>query len=72
MKINVYTKDEVVKYVELNVDVTEFFTIKKALNAYAGNSAMSAEDRIVAVMITEDMKDPEKVELDEFNQKGEL
>ena len=67
MKVNVYTKDEVVKYVELNVDVTEFFTIKKALNAYAGNSAMSAEDRIVAVMITEDMKDPKRVELDEFN-----
>lgn len=67
MKVNVYTKDEVVKYVELNVDITEFFAIKKALNAYAGDSTMSAEDRIVAVMITEDMKDPEKIELDEFN-----
>ena len=67
MKINVYTKDETVKYVELNVDVTELFVIKKALNAYAGDSVMSAEDRIVAVMITEDMKEPERVELDEFN-----
>ena len=67
MKVNVYTKGEEVKYVELNVDITEFFAIKKALNAYAGDSSMSAEDRIVAVMITEDMKDPERIELDEFN-----
>ena len=67
MKINVYTKGEEVKYVELNVDVAEFFAIKKALNAYAGDSSMPAEDRVLAVMITEDMKDPERVELDEFN-----
>ena len=70
MKLNVYTKDGVVKYVELNVDVTEFFAIKKALCTYAANSDIPTEDRVLAVMITEDMKDPENIELDKLSQKG--
>ena len=67
MKLNVYTKDGVVKYVELNVDVAEFFTIKKALCTYAANSDIPTEDRVLAVMITEDMKDSENIELDKLN-----
>lgn len=67
MKVNVYTKEDKIKSIELNVDVTEFFTIQKALCIYAGNPDMPVDDRIVAVMMTNDMNDKEQIELDEFN-----
>ena len=67
MKVNVYTKDDVIKNIELNVNVTEFFTIQKALCIYAGNPDMPLEDRIVAVTITDDLNDKEQIELEEFN-----
>lgn len=67
MKVNVYTKDDVIKNIELNVSVTEFFTIQKALCIYAGNPDMPLEDRIVAVTITDDLNDKEQIELEEFN-----
>lgn len=67
MKVNVYTKDDMVKNIELNVNVAEFFAIQKALCVYAGNSDMPVEDRVLAVMITDEMKDKEQIELEEFN-----
>ena len=71
MKINVYTKEDMVKNIELNVSVTEFFVIQKALCIYAGNPDMPVEDRIVAVTISDAFNDKEQVELEDFNQKGE-
>ena len=67
MTVNVYTKDDKVKYIELNVDVGEYFTIQKALCVYAGNPEMPLEDRILAVSITDDMNEKAKIELNEFN-----
>ena len=67
MKVNVYTKEDRIKYIELNVDVKEYFTIQKALCIYAGNPDMPVEDRVIAVMMTDDMNDKEQVELEEFN-----
>lgn len=67
MKVNVYTKEDMVKNIELNVNVAEFFAIQRALCAYAGNSDMPVEDRVLAVMITDEMKDKEQIELEEFN-----
>lgn len=67
MKVSVYTKDEMVKNIELNVNVAEFFAIQRALCAYAGDSDVPVEDRILAVMITDEMKDKEQIELEEFN-----
>ena len=71
MKINVYTKEDMVKNIELNVSVVEFFVIQKALCIYAGNPDMPLEDRIVAVTISDAFNDKEQVELEDFNQKGE-
>lgn len=67
MTVNVYTKDDKVKYIELNVDVGEYFTIQKALCVYAGNPEMPLEDRLVAVSMTDDMNEKNKIELEEFN-----
>lgn len=67
MTVNVYTKEEKIKYVELNVDVEEYFTILKALCTYAGNPDMPLEDRRLAVSISDDMNKKNKIELDEFN-----
>ncbi len=67
MKINVYTKDDMVKNIELNVNVAEFFAIQRALCAYAGDSDVPVEDRILAVMITDEMNDKEQIELEDFN-----
>ena len=66
MKVKVYTKDDKVKSIELNVDVAEFFTIQKALCVYAGNPDMSVEERILAVVMTDAMNEKEQVELGEF------
>lgn len=67
MIVNVYTKDDKVKYIELNVDVNEYFIIQKALCIYAGNPEMPLEDRIIATSMTNDMNEKNKIELDEFN-----
>lgn len=67
MKVNVYTKDDMVKNIELNVNVAEYFAIQRALCAYAGDSDMPVEDRVLAVMMTEDMNDKKQIELEEFN-----
>ena len=67
MTVNVYTKEDKVKYIELNIDVNEYFAIQKALCIYAGNPDMPLEDRILAVTMTDDMNDKNQVELEEFN-----
>ncbi len=67
MTVNVYTKEEKVKYIELDVDVNEYFAIQKALCIYASLSDMPLEDRILAVTMTDDMNERNKVELEEFN-----
>ena len=67
MKVNVYTKNDIVKNVELNMSVAEFFVLQNALLDMAGNMDANVEDRVVAVMMTEDLKDKEQIEIDEFN-----
>ena len=67
MTVNVYTKEDKVKYIELNVEVNEYFTILKALCTYAGSPEMPLEDRILAVSISDDMNEKNRIELDEFN-----
>ena len=70
MKVNVYTKNNKVQSIDLNVDINEFFTIQKALCIYAGNPDIPVEDRLVAVVITDDMNGTEKfdkTELDDLN-----
>ena len=71
MKVSVYTKNDKVQSIELNMGITEFFTIQKALCIYAGNPDMPLEDRIIAVTISDAFNDKEQVELEDFNQKGE-
>ena len=67
MKINVYTKDDKVKYIELNLEVGEYFVLQKALLNFAGNMDESMADRILAVMMTDNMNEKEQIELEEFN-----
>ena len=67
MKVNVYTREDKVKGVELQLEVSEYFIIQKALRNFAANMDEPMPDRIMAVMMTEDMNQKEQVELDEFN-----
>jgi len=67
MIVNVYTSNDKVKSIELNVNVAEYFAIQKALCIYAGNPDMPLEDRILAVSMTDDMNDKEQIEMDDFN-----
>ena len=67
MKVNVYTREDKVKGVELQLEVSEYFIIQKALRNFAANMDEPMPDRIMAVMMTEDMNKKEQVELDEFN-----
>ncbi len=67
MTVNVYTSNDKVKSIELNVNVAEYFAIQKALCIYAGNPDMPLEDRILAVSMTDDMNDKEQIEMDDFN-----
>lgn len=67
MKVNVYTREDKVKGIELQVEVSEYFIIQKALRNFAANMDEPMPDRIMAVMMTEDMNQKEQVELDEFN-----
>lgn len=67
MKVNVYTREDKVKGIELQLEVSEYLIILKALCTYAGNPDMPLEDRILAVSISDDMNEKNKIELDEFN-----
>jgi hypothetical protein len=67
MKVNVYTKDDMVKSIELNLEIGEYFVIQKALCSLASDMESPMEDRIVAVMLTEDMNKKEQVELSNMN-----
>ena len=67
MKINVYTKEDKVKYIELNLEVGEYFVLQKALLNFASNMDESMPDRILAVMMTDNMHEKEQIELEEFN-----
>ena len=67
MKVNVYTREDKVKGVELQLEVSEYFIIQKALRNFAANMDEPMPDRIMAVMMTEDMNQKEQIELDEFN-----
>lgn len=67
MKVNVYTREDKVKGVELQLEVSEYFIIQKALRNFAADMDEPMPDRIMAVMMTEDMNQKEQVELDEFN-----
>lgn len=67
MKVKVYTRNDKVQSIELDMGVAEYFTIQKALCIYAGNPDMPVEDRVVAVMMTDDMNEKEQIELEEFN-----
>lgn len=67
MIVNIYTSNDKIKSIELNVNVAEYFAIQKALCIYAGNPDMPLEDRILAVSMTDDMNDKEQIEMDDFN-----
>ena len=67
MTIKVYTKEDKVRGIDLEVEVSEYFVIQTALARLAGDIDANLEDRMLAVMMTEAFKDKEQVELDEFN-----
>ena len=67
MKVNVYTKEDKVKNVEIELEVAEYFVLQKALLNFAANMDEPMPDRILAVMMTEGMNEKEQIELDEFN-----
>lgn len=67
MKVDVYTKEDKVKGIELHLEVGEYFIIQKALRNFAADMDEPMPDRIMAVMMTEDMNQKEQIELDEFN-----
>lgn len=67
MKVKVYTKEDKVKSIELSVNVVEYLCISKALSIFAGNTDMPVDDRILAVVMTDEMEEKEQVEMDEFN-----
>ena len=67
MKTKVYTKKDKVKSIELELGVTEYFVIQKALLAFLSNTDMPVDDRILAVVMTDEMEEKEQIELDEFN-----
>ena len=67
MKVNVYTIEDKVRRVDLEAEVGEFFVIKTALARLAGDTSADVEDRMLAVMITENFKDAEQIELDDLN-----
>lgn len=67
MKVRVYTKEDRVKSIELSVGVAEYLCIAKALSIFAGNTEMPVDDRLLAVVMTDEMEEKEQVEMDEFN-----
>lgn len=67
MKVNVYTREDKVQHVELELEVGEYFVIQRALSNLAGDLDANVEDRLLAVMMTESMNEKEQIKLDEFN-----
>ena len=67
MKVKVYTKEDKVKSIELNVGVPEYFIISKALTAFICDTDMSVDDRLLAVVMTDEMENKEQVELTDLN-----
>ena len=67
MKVKVYTKEDKVKSVELETTVAEYLVISKALSVFAGNIEMPVDDRLMAVVMTDEMQEKEQIELEEFN-----
>lgn len=67
MKVKVYTKEDKVKSIDLEVGVVEYLVISKALSIFASNVEMPVDDRLMAVVMTDEMQEKEQIELDEFN-----
>lgn len=67
MKINVYTKQDKVKWIELEVEVGEYFVIQRALSNLAGDLDANVEDRLLAVMMTAAFDEKEQIELDDYS-----
>lgn len=67
MTVNVYTKEDKVQYIELNIEVGEYFLMQKALISLAADIDADVEDRLLAVMMSDNMKNKEQIELTEFN-----
>ena len=67
MKVNVYTRKDKVQHIELELEVSEYFVLLRALSNLASDLDANVEDRLLAVMMTENMNEKEQIELDEFN-----
>ena len=68
MKVNVYTRDDKVQYVEFaDMEVGEYFLIQKALLNMTSNMEVNVEERLLAVMLTENMNNKEQIELNDLN-----
>ena len=67
MKVKIYTKEDKVKSIDLEVGVVEYLVISKALSVFASNVEMPVDDRLMAVVMTDEMQEKEQIELDEFN-----
>ena len=67
MKINIYTKQDKVKWIELNLEVGEYFVIQRALSNLAGDLDANVEDRVLAVMMTAAFDEKEQIELDNYS-----
>lgn len=67
MKINVYTKQDKVKWIELNLEVGEYFVIQRALSNLAGDLDANVEDRLLAVMMTAAFDEKEQIELNDYS-----
>lgn len=61
MKTKVYTKKDKVKSIELELNVAEYFVIQKALFAFLYNTDMSVDDRILAVVMTDEMEEKSRL-----------
>ena len=67
MKTKVYTEDDKVKSIELELGITEYFVIQKALLTFLTNTDMPVDDRILAVVMTNELNEKEQIELNELN-----
>lgn len=67
MKVNVYTKADKITSVKLELNVSEYFIIDKALLNFIADTDMPVDDRLLAVVMTDEMKDKEQIETDELN-----
>ena len=67
MKTKVYTEDDKVKSIELELSITEYFVIQKALLTFLTNTDMPVDDRILAVVMTNELNEKEQIELNDLN-----